>query len=141
MILKFKKLTPEAILPSYAHSGDAGLDMYASETMVINPGQPGKVKTGVAVEIPEGYVGLIWDKSGMAFNNRLKTLSGVIDSGYRGEALLSLINLGDKPVTIEKGQKVSQMLIQKIETVEVVEAEELSDTSRGEGGFGSTGRK
>ncbi len=141
MILKVKKLHSDAILPSYAHPGDAGLDMYSNETVTIEPGQAHKVKTGIAFEIPDGYVGLIWDKSGVAFNHKLKTLSGVIDSGYRGEAMLSLINLSNTPCTIEKGHKVSQMLIQKVETVEVKEVNELSETKRGEGGFGSTGRK
>ncbi len=140
MILKVKKLYPEAILPSYAHPGDAGLDMYSNETVTIEPGKAVKIKTGVAVEIPEGFVGLVWDKSGMASNHRLKKLSGVIDSGYRGEILLSLINLGETSYTLEKGHKVSQMLIQKVENVEVKEVNELSDTSRGHGGFGSTGK-
>ncbi len=140
MILKVKKLDPEAVLPSYAHPGDAGLDMYANETVIINPGQSVKIKTGVSMEIPEGYVGLIWDKSGLSTNHRIKSLGGVIDSGYRGESLLGLINLGDTPYTIEKGHKVVQMLIQKIERVEVVESDELTDTSRGVGGFGSTGK-
>ena len=94
MILKVKKLHPDAILPSYAHQGDAGLDIYSNETVTIKPREAKKVKTGISMEIPEGYVGLIWDKSGVAFNNKLKTLSGVADSCYRGEILLSLINLG-----------------------------------------------
>lgn len=140
MILKVKKLTPDAILPSYAHVGDAGMDMYANETVTIQPGQAVKIKTGVAMEIPNGYVGLMWDKSGLSTNHKLKSLGGVIDSGYRGESLLGIINLGTEPYTLEKGHKVVQMLIQKVEHPEVIEVDELSDTSRGAGGFGSTGK-
>jgi dUTP pyrophosphatase len=141
MILKVKKLSPDAILPSYAHPGDAGMDIYANETVTVKPGQAIKIKTGIAMEIPDGYVGLMWDKSGVAFNHKLKTLSGVIDSGYRGESLVSLINLGTEPYIVEKGHKIVQMLIQKVERVKIIEADELSDTSRGNGGFGSTGKK
>lgn len=140
MILKIKKIVSDAILPSYAHPGDAGLDMYSNETIVIKPNEAVKVKTGISIEIPDGFVGLVWDKSGLSTNHKIKTLGGVIDSGYRGESLIGLINLGDTPYTIEKGHKVAQMLIQKIERVDVIEAGELNDTSRGEGGFGSTGK-
>ena len=141
MILKVKKLDPDAKMPSYAHAGDAGMDIYSNETVTIKPGEALKVKTGIAFEIPEGFVGLMWDKSGIAFNHKLKTLSGVIDSGYRGESLVSLINLGAEPYIIEKGHKIVQMLIQKVECPEIIEAESLSETSRGAGGFGSTGKK
>lgn len=140
MILKVKKLDQGATLPSYSHIGDAGLNMYANETVVINPGQAVKIKTGIALEIPDGYVGLIWDRSGLSTNHRIKSLGGVIDSGYRGESLLGVINLGDVAYTVEKGDKVVQMLIQKVERMDVIESSELSDTSRGEGGFGSTGK-
>lgn len=140
MILKVKKLSPDAVLPSYAHPGDAGMDMYSNETVTIKPGEAVKVKSGVAMEIPEGFVGLMWDKSGLSTNHKIKSLGGVIDSGYRGESLFGLINLGNEPYTIEKGHKVVQMLIQKVERVEIVEVEKLSDTVRGDGGFGSTGK-
>jgi dUTP pyrophosphatase len=140
MILKVKKLTPDAILPSYSHPGDAGINMFANETVTIEPGQAVKIKSGIAMEIPEGYVGLMWDRSGLSTNHRLKSLGGVIDSSYRGESLYGLINLGTEPYTVEKGHKVVQMLIQKVESVEIVEVDTLPDTSRGEGGFGSTGK-
>ncbi|MBA3733453.1 dUTP diphosphatase [Patescibacteria group bacterium] len=140
MFLNVKKLSLDAVLPSYAHDGDAGMDMYSNETVTIEPGQAVKIKTGVAMEIPEGYVGLMWDKSGLSTNHRIKSLGGVIDSGYRGESLLGVINLGIESYTIEKGHKVVQMLIQKVERVEIKEVNELSDTTRGEGGFGSTGK-
>ena len=140
MILKVKKINPDAILPSYAHPGDAGLDMYSNETVTINPGEVVKIKSGVSFEIPEGYVGLMWDKSGLSMNHKIKSLGGVIDSGYRGESLLGVINLGDTPYIIEKGHKIVQMLIQKVEKIEIKEVKNLSDTSRGASGFGSTGK-
>lgn len=140
MILKVKKLSPDAILPSYSHAGDAGMNMYANETVTINPGEAVKIKSGIAMEIPDGYVGLMWDRSGLSTNHKIKSLGGVIDSGYRGESLFGLINLGETPYTVEKGHKVVQMLIQKVERVDIVEVENLSESDRGEGGFGSTGK-
>lgn len=140
MILKVKKLSPEAVLPSYAHPGDAGLDMYSNETVEIPAGEVRKIKSGISLEIPEGYVGLVWDKSGLSMNHAIKSLGGVVDAGYRGEVTFGMINLGKESYTFEKGHKVAQMLIQKVETVEVEEVSELNDTSRGTGGFGSTGK-
>jgi dUTP pyrophosphatase len=140
MKIKIKKLDPDAKIPSYAHPGDAGMDMFANETVTVEPGQSVKIRTGVAMEIPEGHVGLMWDKSGLSVNHGLKVLGGVIDSGYRGESLLGVINLSKVPYTFEKGHKVCQMLIQKVENPEIEEVEGLTDTSRGEGGFGSTGK-
>lgn len=124
----------------YAHSHDAGFDMYATEDVHFEPSQRMRVPTGIALEIPDGYVGLVWDKSSISFNYGLKTMGGVIDAGYRGEIIVGLYNFSDTPYTIKKGDKVAQMLIQKIEHVSFSEAEELSDTSRGEGGWGSTGK-
>ena len=126
-------------MPSYAHPGDAGMDLYALEETVVAPGEAAKVRSGLAFELPEGYVGLCWDKSGLSTKGKVKTLAGVLDSGYRGELLMAVINLGTEPYTFRKGDKVLQLLIQRVERPEIVEAEELSDTSRSEGGFGSTG--
>jgi dUTP pyrophosphatase len=140
MELKVKKLSPDAVLPSYAHSFDAGMDMYCNETVTLLPGQISKIKSGISIEIPDGYVGLCWDKSGLSMNHGIKMLGGVIDSGYRGEITYGAINLGKEPYTFEKGHKVLQMLIQKVEKVDVVEVEELSGSDRGEKGFGSTGK-
>jgi dUTP pyrophosphatase len=140
MKLKVKRLHPDAKLPSYAHSYDAGMDLFAVEDTEVLPGEVAKVKTGIAMEIPEGYVGLCWDKSGVSMNHKIKLLGGVIDSGYRGEILVGVINLGENAYKFEKGHKVAQMLIQKVEHPEIVEAEDLSETARGEGGFGSTGK-
>ena len=140
MKLTIKKLHPNAILPSYAHPGDAGLDMYALEDTTIAPGQRLVIQTGISMEIPLGYVGLIWDKSGVVTKYGIKTIGGVIDAGYRGEVGVGMLNTSNVPYTFEAGHKVTQILIQKVESVEVVEVDELSDTSRGTGGFGSTGK-
>jgi len=139
LTLKIKKLK-DVPLPKYEHAGDAGLDLFAAETITLRRGEKTAVPTGIAMEIPEGYVGLIWDKSGLAIKQGMKTLGGVVDSGYRGEVLVGIMNLGPADYTFEKGHKVAQMVIQKKEWVEVVEASELSDTSRGEKGFGSSGK-
>ncbi len=139
MKLKIKKLHSDAVFPSYAKKGDAGMDIFASETLTLNPGERGLVKTGISMEFPEGYVFLVWDKSGISTKGGVTTIAGVIDSGYRGELQIAVINLGQEPYTFEKGKKVAQGLIQPIVQAEIEEVSELSDSSRGEGGFGSTG--
>lgn len=140
LTIKIKKLIPDAVVPNYAHVGDAGMDVYASEDVHIKKGERMKVPTGIAMEIPEGYVGLVWDKSGLSMNHGLKTLGGVIDAGYRGEIMIGIINLSNEDYTIGKGRKVAQILIQKVETSNIQETEELGDSHRGEKGFGSTGK-
>lgn len=126
-------------MPNYATKGDAGLDIYSAEDAIIKPLQRQAVNTGIKMEIPIGYAGLIWDKSGLALKSGIKTMAGVVDSGYRGEIKVVLMNLGAEDFTVKKGSKIAQMLIQKIEepTVEIVE--ELSDSERSGNGFGSTG--
>ncbi len=141
MTLKIKKLHPEAILPKYLRSGDAAMDMYASEHKIIPPNQRELISTGIAMAIPEGYAGLIWDRSGMAANHGIKSMGGVIDSNYRGEIKVILHNLTNRPFSVEKGMRIAQMLIQKVEQKEILEVEELDDSIRGEKGFGSTGMK
>lgn len=140
MKIKIKKLDPEAKLPSYAHPGDAGLDLYALERVEIKPGERVKIRTGLAMELPEGYAGLWWDKSGLSNNHGLKILGGVLDAGYRGELLVGLINLSRETYVVEKHHKVTQMLVQKVERAELEEVMELNDSARGIGGFGSTGK-
>jgi dUTP pyrophosphatase len=140
MKIKVKKLKEDAKLPTHGHPGDAGMDFYAIEDVVFGPGKQARVHTGIAVEIPENHVGLIWDKSSISFNLGLKVMGGVIDSSYRGEVIMSLLNTGDKEVVIEKGHKIAQMLIQRFEHCDILE-EELSDTVRGHGREGSTGHK
>ncbi|MFA5001223.1 MAG: dUTP diphosphatase [Candidatus Paceibacterota bacterium] len=141
MKIKIKKLVPEAKIPNYAHLDDAGMDIYALEDVVLGPNERVRVKTGIAMEIPTGFVGLVWDKSGLSTNYGLKTLAGVIDAGYRGEVQIGLINLSGEAYTIKKQDKIAQILIQKIEQPEILEVRELSATPRGEGGFGSTGKE
>jgi dUTP pyrophosphatase len=140
MKLKIKKLNSEAIVPHYAHPDDAGFDLFSINNIEIPPRSRAQVSIGIAMEIPEGFVGLIWDKSGLSHKHGLKTLGGVIDAGYRGEVKVGLINLSAETYLLEKGHKVAQMIIQKKETCEIVEVDDLSDTLRGEGGFGSTGK-
>lgn len=141
MTIRAKKLHPEALLPRYAHPGDAGMDFFSCEEVLILPGERKLIPTGISLALPSGYVGLIWDKSGIALNHGIKTMAGVIDSGYRGEIKILVHNLSEKPVTLEKGAKIAQMLIQPVERREILEVEELDETSRGAGGFGSTGEK
>ena len=141
MTIKIKKLHPHALIPTYAHPHDAGMDFFSCETITLLPGERKLIPTGIAMAIPSGYVGLLWDKSGLAGNYGLKTMGGVIDSGYRGEIKIVVHNLSDKPYTFETGTKIAQMLLQQVEQKQLVEVEELDDTSRGEGGFGSTGMK
>ena len=140
MNIKVKKLHPDAIIPNIAHEGDAGADLFAVESVTLNPGERGQVPTGLALELPLGFVSLIWDKSGLSHKSGIKTLGGVVDSGYRGEYMVGVINLGDQPYTFEKGHKVAQLLVQKVESPIFEEVIELADTSRGVEGFGSTGK-
>lgn len=139
MKIEIKKINSEAKNPIYANKGDAGMDLYSVEDLIVEPGKILTCGTGIIMAIPTGYVGLIWDKSGVAFKGGIKTMGGVIDSSYRGEIKIILTNLSDKAYIINKGDKVAQMLIQKVESLNIEEAEVLDDTERGEGIFGSTG--
>lgn len=139
MKLKIKKLNQDAKLPSYAHKGDAGLDLYSCEDCVIPAGERKLISTGIAIELPEGYVALVWDKSGIAANNGIKSMGGVIEYTYRGEYKVILFNTSKEDYEIKKGDKIAQLLIQPIETAEIEEVENLSESERGDGAFGSTG--
>jgi dUTP pyrophosphatase len=138
MELKVKRIHPDAKLPVYGHAGDAGLDLFSVVDRTLAPGDVFAVPTGTQIAIPRGYVGLIWDKSGISLK-RVHRLAGVVDAGYRGEVQVVMVNLGPEPFPIKKGMKIAQMLIQPVVSVTVVESETLDGTSRGEGGFGSTG--
>jgi len=137
--LKVKRIHESAKLPSYGHKGDAGLDLYSSINCVLPRGEIKAIATGIQVEIPAGYVGLVWDKSGISLNG-VHRLAGVIDAGYRGEVKVVMANLGDKDFSVEIGMKIAQLLIQPVVEVNVVNADELEETSRGKNGFGSTGK-
>lgn len=138
MLLKIKKLNPEAKLPSYGHKGDAGLDLFSCEDTVIVPGERKRVSTGISIEFEKGHVALIWDKSGVA-DSGIKIMGGVLEYTYRGEYKVIMLNTSHKDYEIKKGQKIAQLLIQPIITAEIEEVKELSETERGEGAFGSTG--
>jgi dUTP pyrophosphatase len=138
MQIKVKRMTPEAKLPAFAHPGDAGLDLFSCVDMSLEPGETKPVPTGIQMAIPAGHVGLVWDKSGISLKG-VHRLAGVVDAGYRGEVRVVMVNLGKEPFAVKAGMKIAQMLIQPVEAPSIVESETLDDTSRGEGGFGSTG--
>ncbi|MFM2423959.1 MAG: Deoxyuridine 5-triphosphate nucleotidohydrolase [Candidatus Parcubacteria bacterium] len=140
MQLHIKKLHPDAKLPTYALPGDAGMDFYTTEEVTILPGQIVIIHTGIALAIPLGYAGLLWDKSGLANKYGLKIVGGVFDAGYRGEILPGMLNTSAVPYTFAKGDKVTQMLIQKVEQPQLIEVDELDETARGAGKHGSTGK-
>jgi dUTP pyrophosphatase len=139
--LEVRRLRPDAVLPSYAHPGDAGLDLAAVEAVRLWPGERVAVPTGLAVAIPDGWVGLVHPRSGLARRHGLTVANapGTIDAGYRGEVQILLVNLGAEVVDLAAGDRVAQLLLQRVGWAEVVEVEALSDTARGDGGFGSTG--
>lgn len=139
LVLKVKKLDPCAQIPRYALTHDAGLDLFCLDGGIIQPGEQYIFHTGIAVEIPSGHVGLVWERSGLSFKKGLKVMGGVVDSGYRGEVPVCLLNTSSKPVDIEAGTAVGQILIQPIVHAEIQEVEELSGSERGTRGFGSTG--
>ena len=115
LTIKIKRLHPDAKVPGYAHPGDAGMDLYSYTDTVIKSGERKKIGTGISMELPAGYVGLVWDKSSIASTHGLKHLGGVMDAGYRGEYIVTLVNLSDEDYTIEKHDKIAQLLIQKVE--------------------------
>jgi len=139
MKIKIKKINSEARVPIFAMEGDAGMDLYSTNDLNILPAEIVICETGIAMAIPSGYVGLIWDKSGIAFKGGIKTMGGVIDSSYRGEIKIILKNLSNHEYIIKKGDKIAQILIQKIEVPIIEEVTELDNTKRGQEGFGSTG--
>ncbi|MFH7903023.1 MAG: dUTP diphosphatase [Candidatus Aenigmatarchaeota archaeon] len=140
MELKVKRLNENAKLPERKREGDAGLDLYSIEDIEINPNEIKSVSTGIAIEIPKGYVGIIKDRSGLAIKG-LHVLAGVIDENYRGEIKIVLINLGKEKIFLEKYSRVAQLLILPYLKCNVKEVEELSETERGNSGFGSSGIK
>lgn len=138
MELKIRKIQGEARLPAYQHPGDAGMDLYAVEETDLEPGRIKAVPTGIQMAIPPGYVGLVWDKSGLSLSG-LHCLAGVVDAGYRGEVRVVLTNMSSETIRIDKGKKIAQMLIQPVCCPTITEVATLDSTARGEGGFGSTG--
>ena len=145
MTLKIKKLDPRAIIPTYATASSAGADLYNMMENEVNipPHKTVLIKTGLAVEIPEGYVGLVFARSGIASKRGLAPANkvGVIDSDYRGEWMVALHNHSDIEATVEGGERIAQVVVVPYLQGTFVEVDELTETDRGEGGFGSTGKK
>ena len=127
-------------LPEYGSDGAAGADLRASEAVVIPPGGRAAVPTALRLEIPRGHAGLVWPRSGLAVRHGIDTLAGVIDSDYRGEVRVVLVNHGEEPFAIAAGDRVAQLLVQRVERATFRAADEVGDTGRASGGFGSTGR-
>lgn len=140
--LKIQKIHNEAIIPSYAHKGDAGLDLYSVENITINPSETALIKTGIKIELPPQTEAQVRPRSGLALKHGITVLNtpGTIDEGYRGEVGIILINHGKEPFIVEKGMKIAQMIVKPVWYVDIEEVEELSNTERAEGGFGSTGK-
>lgn len=143
MKLQIRRLDPDVPLPACAHEGDAGLDLVASEDVVLQPGERAAVPTGIAIALPAGYAGFVLPRSGRALKEGLGLANapGLIDSGYRGEVKVIVVNLDPRSaIDIRRGDKVAQLVVQRVETPEVEEVDELPSSERGSGGFGSTGR-
>jgi len=140
--LKIKRLVPHAILPSYAHAGDAGMDVCASEATTLAPGAIALVATGIALELPPGTEAQVRPRSGLAAKHGVTVLNapGTIDEGYRGEVKVILINHGTSPFVVAPGMRIAQLVIAPVLRMDIEEIHALTDTSRGDGGFGSTGR-
>lgn len=141
MVLNVKRLSPAAVLPSYAHPGDAGMDLHACEPVEIAPGTSAMVRTGIAVELPPGTEGQVRPRSGLAARHAITVLNspGTVDEGYRGEIRVTLINHGITVFRVEAGMRIAQLVVCPVLRVQVAEVQALGDTSRGTGGFGSTG--
>ena len=127
-------------LPEYSSTGAAGADLRASEAVEIAPGARTAVPTGLRLQIPPGHAGLVWPRSGLAVRHGIDTLAGVIDSDYRGEVRVVLVNHGDEPFRIERGDRIAQLLVQRVERAAFAVVPSIDETGRGEGGFGSSGR-
>lgn len=154
LYIKVSKLSDDAITPTKAYQSDAGWDLYSSENTTVKAGQRSVIKTGISFEIPEGWCGLIWPRSGLSVKNGIDVLAGVIDSSYRGEIMVCLHNTCDinpvynteterysfKDLKIKKGDRIAQILFHEVPEVKMIEAETLQETERNQSGFGSTGK-
>lgn len=140
--LRIRRLDPSVTLPSYAYAGDAGLDLRANEDVTLAPLERRLVGTGLSIAIPEGYAGFMQPRSGMALKRGLSMANtpGLIDAHYRGELKVLAVNLdASEPIHIERGERIAQLVIQRVPVVTLVEVDELDETDRGAGGFGSSG--
>ncbi len=141
MEIPLKRLDPGLPVPAHAHSGDGGTDLHAAVAVHLAPGQRSTVATGVAVAIPEGYAGLVVPRSGLAHRSGVGVVNapGLIDSGYRGEIAVILVNHGGEAVDIDRGDRIAQLVVVPVAEQEFIEVVDLPPSPRGEGGFGSTG--
>jgi dUTP pyrophosphatase len=136
------RLDPDVPLPAYAHAGDAGADLTTTVDVRLEPGERALVPTGLSLALPDGYVGLVHPRSGLAIRSGLSIVNapGTVDAGYRGEIKVALVNLDPRePVELRRGDRIAQLVVQRVERAAFLEAEELPASSRGEGGHGSTG--
>ena len=143
MILRFRRLSEAARPPAQAHDGDAGFDLYAAESATIAPGERASVGTAIAVAIPEGLAGLVVPRSGIAVRHGISLVNapGLIDAGYRGELRVLLLNTDrDEPFRVDPGDRIAQLVLVKVEAPRLEESKTLDETTRGAGGFGSSGR-
>ena len=138
--IRVKKTEKKAIVPTRSNQSDAGWDLYSVTTRPIAPSQRVTIKTGISLEIPEEYVGLIWPRSGMSVKNGIDVLAGVVDSGYRGEIKVCLLNTSREWMDIKEGDRIAQILFQEVPHFQLQEVEILQNSDRGQGGFGSTGK-
>ena len=141
MTLRFRKVHPDAVLPSYAHPSDAGMDVRSVDDLVIAPGKRALVRTGLVMLLPPMYEAQVRPRSGLALKSGVTVLNtpGTIDSGYRGEVGVILANFGENDFSVKKGDKIAQIVIAPVTQPEIVETTEVDETDRGSGGFGSTG--
>jgi dUTP pyrophosphatase len=140
--VQIRRLDPGLPLPAYTHPGDAGADLRAASDVTLAPGERALVPTGVAIALPVGYVGLVHPRSGLAARHGISIVNapGTVDAGYRGEVLVNLVNLDARePFTVRRGDRIAQLVVQQVETVELLEVRSLPPSTRGDGGFGSTG--
>ena len=137
--IEILKVSPEAVLPTRAHPDDAGLDLYNLDDVLLEAGAGKVVKTGIALALPAGHVGLVADRSSLG-KKGIKTAGGVIDAGYRGEIHIVLWNISPESIQLKRGERIAQLLILPVATPAVQEVSSLNETSRGVNGFGSTGK-
>ncbi len=140
--IRIRRLGPDVPLPSYAHPGDAGADLTTTVDLHLEPGERALVPTGISIALPEGYVGLVHPRSGLAARCGLSIVNspGTVDAGYRGEVKVMLVNLDPRqPVVLHRGDRIAQLVVQRVEQATFVEVDELPPSVRGEGGYGSTG--
>ena len=141
MKLSIRRIDPAAQMPTYAHPGDAGMDVRSIEELTLDPGARALVHTGLVFQLPPDAEAQVRPRSGLALKHGVTVLNspGTIDAGYRGEVGVILVNLGQQPFRIEKGMKIAQVVVSRVEQAEIVDVQETDETDRGSGGFGSTG--